>query len=208
MNTKNKPVILVALLCLFSMTMQQFATAQSSFSGEQLFAGIYFNDGPVIDKVPVLKKFGYKNYVSDSKVLEAASRFQREITNSVRIKYPYLFDDLKKEIESGDHARINTALEKNSSKVYGVMLDFMRTQTGAPKASSEAEDLSQLKSFVNSYVTGVNPNDDPQALIGIVWVAVVAWEWVWVSDEFILRSEVAEGGGLKKEQLVAELAAL
>lgn len=208
MNSKNKPVLLIALFCMFSMTIQQFATAQTSFSGEQLFAGIYFNDGPVVDEVPVLKKFGYKNYFNDADILAAASRFQAEITGLVKGQNPGIFQELKREIDSGDHARINRSLENNSTIVYEAMLNFMRNNTGATKPTSNTDDLHQLQNFVNSYVTGINQGDDVQALLLIVWVAVVAWEWAWVSDECIFRAEVGDGGGLKKEQLVAQLAAL
>lgn len=209
MKSKNKPALLASLLFMLSILFQQNATAQSfPFTGEQLFSGIYFNDGPVVDKVPVLKKFGFKNYVSDPAVLTAASKFKGDITNAVRAKYPNMFETLRGEIASGDFARISRVLETTSVQVYGVMTDFMYTQTKAPRTSDENEKLNQLKSFVNSYVTGVEPGGGTQELLAIVWVAVVAWEWAWVSDEFIFDKAISTSGGLKKEQLVAELAAL
>lgn len=211
MNTKNKPVLWVLLLCLFTTSIHQFATAQSfQFSGEELFAGIYFSNGPVLDAVPVLKQYGYSNYVSDENVLEAASRFQSDITNAVKMAHPNLFNNLKTEIASGDHGRISQCLESNSAKINQVMLNFMYQSTGVQPSSNEVEKKEQLKNFLNSYGPNIDPNgSDPQGLVGIVWVAVWLWEYVWQYDEFILPHEMSSGDeGLQKEQLVAELANL
>ena len=109
---------------------------------------------------------------------------------------------------------IRKVLDNGSQPVYDAMVKLMYSKTNNVKADDQSKELAYLQDFVNSYTGGVYSSggevDDKQALVALaaVWVAVVAWEYFWVSDEFIIDERVNNEGNLKKEQLVLDLSNL
>ncbi|MFK7810325.1 MAG: hypothetical protein AB8F74_21150 [Saprospiraceae bacterium] len=201
----------LALCFLFSV---QSAFSQS-YTGEELFAGIYFSEGPVVEQIATLKKYSYKNDISNPDIRKSNQAFQKEVAAIVSKSNPDFFTNLEKEIASGNVNRIQAVLESSSKPVYDAMLQVMYSKTDIDRLTSQDKELNYLQEFIQSYTGGIyqsQGNDvmDEQALIALaaVWVAVVAWEYFWVSDEFIIDERVNMEGQLKKEQLVMDLSRL
>lgn len=208
------------LLVVFSQSVAS-ATAPYPYTGEQLFQGIYFSDGPVSTAVKVLQENSYKNKIKDREALQAAKKFQTEIMTRISRKHPGFFKEFGEQIASRNHNKIAAALEKGSDIFYQAISGMMYEKTGQSKASNQEEELKLLRKFLDSYA-GLDKSknkdgsgstttiQDETNLIALVWVLAVAWEYAWVSDKFILphAAKMGQSGDLHKEQLVNELASL
>ncbi len=206
-------IVLVFLVCAQSSAVAQ----KYPFTGKQLFEGIYFSDGPVANEIQVLRDNSFKKMVKDRNVLAAARRFQQELIDRITINHPTFYDEFGKQIATRDHKKILSALERANEIFYDEMVGLMYDKTGNTQTSNQEQELKYLRNFLDAYAsldniekrTAETTIEEEQNLIAValVWVLAVAWEYAWVSDEFVIPNAARmDEGGLKQEQLVAELA--
>lgn len=114
----------LTILLVFSILFNACAPTQVSndvqpdFSGLEYFRGIFFRTGGFAKLIP--------QYASDiiffDKLSEGKQReqydFQTKLLETVNEEYPAFFNEFKKEMESGDHNRIENSINNAGKKLY------------------------------------------------------------------------------------------
>lgn len=95
----------------------------AALDGEQLFSGLVFAHGPLLDLLPELKKSSelMDLYLKSDQEKQVRDLVRQEAVENVANNYPGFFTYFKTEIESGEHARIANALDSATTLAfYGV----------------------------------------------------------------------------------------
>ncbi|MEL6719716.1 MAG: hypothetical protein AAFO82_14300 [Bacteroidota bacterium] len=210
----------LSLVCLMLSVFSYATFAQGAYphTGAEVFEGVYFKDGPVAQKIDILRNNSFRNHIKDRNQLKAADHFQDQVMKRVASENPQFFNKFGAQIATRNHIKVMTALEDAGEVFYGTIVDMMYENTNNAQTQDKEEELAYLRKYLNGYATsyqGANKKTSPGSeevspgetnLIAIVWLAVVAWEYAWVSEEFIIDEKRMDvGGGLKKEQLVKAL---
>lgn len=216
LKSYSKLFFALFMLCTFSYA----STAQNAYpySGQEVFEGVYFKDGPVAQKIAILRNNSFRNHITDRDQLKAADHFQAQVMKRIAQDNPAFFSEFGTQISTRNHVKVMGALESAGQTFYNTMTTMMYDHTNAPQTGDKDEELAQLRKYLNGYASvyqgatkrsseAVGPEETN--LIAIVWLAVIAWEYAWVSEEFIIDEKRMDvGGGLKKEQLVKALVTL
>ena len=146
-----------------SGTLNVFAVSQETkrFSGEQIFRGINFGDGPVAELFPevwknsqVLQQFGNERGVKALIIL------REKIILEIKTSDPTFMDKYSREMQSGEHLRIQAAMEESKRKITIAM------QTTGVINESYMTDRADMDVVINTltyWVTAVQ-------LISFSWV--------------------------------------
>lgn len=115
-------------LMLFVVSCQSSGSTYSSvsrFSGEELFAGLFFGEGEVVEIVPELhERSQLKSYLSSEEEVAGFRAFQVKAIEAIRKENPQFFATFKADIQSGDHLRIQKAMQNSSEVLIGALEDM------------------------------------------------------------------------------------
>jgi len=94
-----------------------------SYSGEVLFRGLLFADGPVAERIPELQRakvvYGFNRL--NAKQLAAVRHLEQELINRLKRGDPRYFDRFQRDIQSGDHRRVQKSLNDAGMMVSAIL---------------------------------------------------------------------------------------
>jgi SdpC family antimicrobial peptide len=168
MNKQNKykfnllkltVVIVILLTLVFPSTYLVSAQSSSqSYTGEEIFRGVLFGDGPVAVLFPEIWD-DQKNNRNSSDWAD----LREQVISEIKVNDAGFMARFGTEMKSGDHIRINTILSEARTK-----LDSAQT------ASQDADSL----------IDGRNNGDykvKTEVLVLDQYVAVVKFLWLWIA---------------------------
>jgi SdpC family antimicrobial peptide len=165
--TKFQRGIVMLFLLTFSVFMYTSCTTGyaapakykktlSMYSGQELFEGIFFGTGEVVENLPVTRKIvAEKANVKTEEQRAQLEKVKRALVNQIQLDHPTAFDDFKSKVASKNHWETKTALEElRKIAVASSYTAFVKTQPdfklsrqeyqGLLKASSAAEAVKML----------------------------------------------------------------
>jgi SdpC family antimicrobial peptide len=161
-NFKRTTVLLLLAfpfltLVLFSFSLPDASRedAKTKFTGKQLFQGIYFQHGDVVNELSTISKTSLLN---SSKELDKG---YFELEKRLLQKDPLFFERFKEGVLSHSHITVTETLKKTSAFVFGVMQSMSREGMGKNDASTQ-------ESLVNEGTVVVIFVDYPMPAIAFV----------------------------------------
>jgi SdpC family antimicrobial peptide len=122
--------VLLASLMLYTgsavpVTAQPLATTQpANYDGETVFRGVLLDDGPVAKLFPEIWEnptvVGYRDQAMQAGSEEQAAAGRQEVIAALRAQDPSFFDRFGKEMQSGDHIRIQQAMNEAGDRLMKV----------------------------------------------------------------------------------------
>lgn len=95
------------------------AQGNSQYSGEDLFRGLLFSDGPVAGTIPELRKVGtMSDRVKDPSDLNKVRSFQNRVIAQIRASDPHFFATFEEDMRSGNPVRVEAALKRAATVAY------------------------------------------------------------------------------------------
>lgn len=91
------------------------------FTGEQIYRGVLFGEAPVAQLLPELWPTGHGPTVSTKEQVVAWNKFKKDVVAQVMIIDPSFMDYFAQETQSGDHLRVQSALERGSRNTFTAM---------------------------------------------------------------------------------------
>lgn len=202
-----------------------------SYSGEELFRGIFFLQGEVANKLPSL--YSIQTEVKDANIKAQKLLLADEIIEGIKKIDSNFLSWFKVEIESDDYNRIEDALKKGSeiylkagltTEHFGSLFSKMATVAQSIDVSKynlkTAKGLEQLQDDMKEGLgRGDSSIDDGDiCLVVAAVVAVAVWEVVAAVNVAVVLTFYAwvlvagadggeRGSTLKKEIMIAEIAA-
>lgn len=121
-----------------------------SFSGEELFTGIFFGQGEVLDYIPQLKERQELNkFLKTDEEMVYYKEMQMNIISMLKAKDPQFFKEFKINIESGNHVKITAAIRNATEGVinavnhqYGLKAEQLAS------ISKELDDKTDIKRII------------------------------------------------------------
>jgi len=121
----------IGLLCLLFNTA---ATAQSNYSGEELFRAVYFGQGTFAEQVPELNGVSIENFTSDAAEISGARQFQDQVVALLQSEKPGFFGQFRTGLYSGNHVTIRNQLQNGKSTLYWATSQLGETRDPALEA--------------------------------------------------------------------------
>lgn len=114
------PWLGTACLLLFAAVLIHSGAPQAmadrpvySFTGEQLYRGLLFGDGPVAEVIPQVRDhYRVTNFVTTVEELQLVRATQDRIISAIDETAPEFFRDFRSMIRSGDHFMVQKALRE------------------------------------------------------------------------------------------------
>jgi SdpC family antimicrobial peptide len=140
---KFAAILFLALFTIVAICWTRPSNSSASFSGEELFRGIIFMDGPVSDQIPELKeKTEIKKIFAKDQSQEAQVRKMEDLIIMAVNKYdPRYFKEFRSVMTSGDPVRINEQLNKTEDVVIRSLASYL---------DIKLDDLKSAKDQINS----------------------------------------------------------
>jgi hypothetical protein len=123
----SKPFVVIPLISamlIFSTSCQQTHDTQvASYTGEELFRGIFFMQGAVASKITLLKKIKQEySFEEDNEVVVQYNHVINEVIDVMKSKSNNFFHRFKVAIESGDHMKVKGILDESAELVHASLL--------------------------------------------------------------------------------------
>lgn len=127
-----------------------------AYSGEVLFRGIMYGEGPVADMIPQvsLNRISKEEIFSDKEELQVVDEIRTEILRIIQKNNPLFLSDFQQKISSHDPLKIQEALKLASSKVYDSLLEICNIKTNQEKEFFNQELSNASENYVVSNSNG------------------------------------------------------
>ncbi len=124
MHTLKKNKSWIPLVCLvicglaFSVKAGVTSAPKASFTGKQLFAGIFFGRGPVAEKLPAIRHILHVTDVHLSNSQELFIQKEEDnFMNLIELKCPGLLNRFESQIQSGDYLKVQKTLDETFNQI-------------------------------------------------------------------------------------------
>ena len=179
-HTTTTIILIISIFTLGLPCLAQSSSTKLGFTGEQVFRGILFGEGEVAKLFPEI-------WDNDSQLEESEQgqiSVKEEIISFIKIQYPDFMDWFGQETQSGNHIRIQKALDEASEK---------------SKIATTSLGLKDLDA---------EPVDSEAGIAVAVAVAVAVWIWryLWRYDSNRTTSYDKSSSILFRENLIDAIA--
>ena len=182
------------------------SSKKTTFTGEQVFRGVNFGDGPVAKLFPeVWKSAEVAEQLGDNKRVKSFSILREKVVSEINLADPTFMNRYGQEMQSGEHLRIQGALEESSHKITAAMQKIGTMNEQGQFANEYAEGelacsvvavcAAAIALAVWKYVAVV----DIAAVAVVAAVAIAIWRYVGIEED-------QAKGRLFREQFVNSVA--
>ena len=206
-------IIPLCLLVLFVTTSAKAHPAMSTadYSGEELFRGIYFAQGPVADQISMLKAFDINRFVKDAAKKREITTFQNNVVAKIAKDHPSFLTELQASVNSRNNFKIKNTLLKGNEILLSVSSALSGTERDLKKEAAFKEELGKkvdLNKASAAEIGSALEEMAAEAIVVDIWillpVCIVLMCWVVV---YIGNVEM-QPDGLFQEQLVSAISKL
>ena len=196
-----------------------------SYSGEQLFEGIFFAHGEVVEHIPEIKaNMNLRDWMNSNELREF-SQLRKKTIKLIKQNNSGFFNRFRKNIQSGSHLLVKQEIEYAGKVLSDAIYEIKELEDENVKAvSREIERAINAEKLRNGKYTkkeiqrltadtkakySSNAKIDPDSLvalalalaIAVVAVAIIAVVWVWPD----YRTNVGDEG-LKMDKMINSIA--
>jgi SdpC family antimicrobial peptide len=160
MKWKLFSVVALAGVTIVLLSFRNTTThSHSNYTGEQLFKGLIFMDGPVANLIPELRdRMEIKSLVALNKdQLDQEKKMENLIVKQIRANNPAYFDGFRKAMTSGDQQLINATLVGVQDVVMRALASYLGIKLDA---------LTSAREQINRIV-GRNPGEFQAAVAAL-----------------------------------------
>lgn len=206
-------IIPLCLLILFVTTTAQAHPPlnEADYSQEELFRGIYFAQGPVADRIAMLKAFDVNRFVKDAAKKKEIANFQDQVVAKMTKEHGAFLKELKTSIASRNNFKIKNTLLKGNEILLNVSSELSGSERDLKKEAAFKTELSNRVDLEKASAAEIGAALEEMAVEAVVidiWillpVCLIAFCWVVV---YIGNMEM-QPEGLFQEQLVSAIAKL
>ncbi|WP_167815229.1 sporulation delaying protein family toxin [Sporolactobacillus shoreae] len=212
MKTKRISVLLLAFCLFFSFSFNSFAEAKSptdkqnvqqknsQYSGEELFRGLVFGQGPVAKLFPDIWSSDQIKKANNS----TADKVVNLVIKQLKINSPSFFSNFKNIVTSGNPYLIDQKSSEISAEVQQALKDLNAKSTKSTSLSSAAQPdcLWVAGAAVYMYVGGVNTAAVAINVAGAVDIVLWGAIYIWTKG----AKAVSPSDQFQREQLIEEMA--
>ncbi|RAJ19874.1 hypothetical protein [Pedobacter cryoconitis] len=142
-------VVFPLALILMLESCSKDAINSKSYSGEELFSGIFFGTGEVAGKISEFSS-NINSYVTTSEEKQALKNVKEEIISYISLKHPEFFGAFKNNIQSGNVGLVRTSMISAVKLVCeAVKIDYSKVRTSFTKDKIDEirSDMNKTKSM-------------------------------------------------------------
>jgi SdpC family antimicrobial peptide len=190
-----------------------------TYSGVDIFKGIYFAEGPVAQMMPELRDYNIRNYTSDAEEIQESLDYQAEVISRIKSDDASYFQNFKAAMTSGNHYQIQTTLNDGYQ-----LLDEVTIASGYERdLEKEAQLVEELASAVDfssmnytaiqSAVSNFYQNQggaqaaEPCIVFEVWYVWIIVYKFVYETDDPTDDiEELSTFGDLHQERLINSIA--
>ncbi|WP_018675840.1 hypothetical protein [Riemerella columbina] len=92
------------------------------FTGEEIFKGIFFQEGKFVDRVQSLSDISRDAIVLSPEMEKDKQLLINDVIQNINNKNPYFFENFKKDIKSGNYIKIENAINHGSDELLKSLL--------------------------------------------------------------------------------------
>ncbi|MGI6187052.1 MULTISPECIES: sporulation delaying protein family toxin [Bacillales] len=195
MNLKKAlPIFLAFLLMLVSVNAYATQPSKVKYDGETLFRGIIFGQGPVAHLFPEIWTKDLLSKVNQKETKQVIDH----LVARMKAKSPSYFAEFERAVYSGDHLKINKAIDKG-----GQILDqVIKEDERRVKSGKEGYGTGQCVLYVAYAAAAISAAAIYSHIVALnaggavtIYLAVAVSKYFWVGDK---PNELA----LQKEMLI------
>lgn len=198
------------------------SAAKVQFSGEELFRGIFFTQGIVSSKVPILSETinSFSNSVKTNTETKAKNAFYNEMVSGISVSDETYLPRLQKAVASGDPFLIRSILQEGgvllqkvglASPKYGryfsqastvaSKIDLSKFDTSTPKGREAL--ATEIKGSSNKAIDAAGPIEIETYVVAVVAIAV----YILVVSVVAIRpqGDTVMAEDLANEQLIEQI---
>jgi hypothetical protein len=116
---------ILGLVCFSLISMKPSDSGFRDFSGEEIFQGLFFLDGPVVNAIPELKEKVDVKKLLDIKGEETDRKMMEILSVEIKKTNPKYFDHFKEEMTSGSQLRIQKELAASQETIYRAISSYL-----------------------------------------------------------------------------------
>lgn len=150
------PMCLLIFMATFSAQAKPINIP--SFTGKELFKGIFFAQGQVAQLIPeIQEKVDMDAWLNNSEKVEY-KKFMNEVIVAIDKKHPSFFKNFQLKVQSGSHVRISQEMSR-ASKILSDMV-YELTNTSEEEVNGIMSRTSARTSGMNKLKTGELTKDE------------------------------------------------
>lgn len=187
--SKNR-VFVSLLVLLFAFVScnrdNDISKERFDFTGEEIFKGIFFQEGNFVDRVQSLSDINKNAMVLSSEMEKDKQLLINDIISNIKNTNPYFFENFKKEIESADYVKIENAINNGAEELLKGLLKSEKYGSFIREALILTEKIdfstfdlnneNDLKKVQQYFTDELNQAILAVAAVVAVVVAAVVWE--------------------------------
>lgn len=205
----------------FLAVMMVFVTFESkannlkgvTYSGETIFKGIFFAEGPVAEHIPILQGMSARDFARSDEDHQKIDDFHASVMNYIKDHHPAYIADLKAAIESKKHPLISQKIEEGrqilEATIDGIGLERdleaeQRFKDGLKEGIKEGMSLEEMKAVASAEMTELEAGMDSQIVVFLLFPVSLYIHVIW----FLSPTDYSEESALFKETVVNSLVKL
>ncbi len=138
-----------------SSSLKKIKESNLKITTEELFKGVFFADGRIVDLIPTLKEFQITNFTSDTKVIEEYRKMENEVFKNFQVKNSALLKSFETNIKSGNPIEIQETIDQIAPKVKEIINSLNKSSL----ENSNNIDLAEADYANSLEKSGVDKND-------------------------------------------------
>jgi hypothetical protein len=127
METYRIAVLIALNVIFFSCSKQNnsfISGSSNNYTDIEIFKGVVFLDGPVVDKLGDFKELGVEYLTEDKVKIENIRKFRNQIIDNIAKKNPNYFTNFKNKMLSGNYELIREELQKVNETISVAIPDI------------------------------------------------------------------------------------
>lgn len=159
-----------------------------SYSGEELFRGIFMAEGEVADKISIFDKMPIRQQLQTNDSLRIKYKTELdEIVAAIKVEQPNFFTDFEKEITSGNVLKVQSEFHHASKILIETLFKLPKYEKAFAKANKVASkidiaevstadgkvDMKKLDEIMNN--KKLEANFEPQCVVEAIVAVAAVW---------------------------------
>ncbi len=192
-------ILLLSIICSKEKNNPVF---KNEYSGESLFRGVMYGEGPVADMIPqvVLNRISKEEIFSNKEELQVVDEIRSEILNIIKKNDPLFLSEFKQKISSHDPFKVQEALKLASSKIYASLLEMYNIKTQQEKEAFNQQLIVASRNYVVSNSNGSLNREGTKEKIKN-FISESKKNTIQIENNFLAKTTIEDKNG-KKSRLI------
>jgi SdpC family antimicrobial peptide len=135
---------LVVLMMFIGVRLGAAPAATIDYSGEDLFRGIFYGEGPVADRLPYVSDLNPGEFLEKGDELQEYQDLKEEIIAGLSANNPSFFDNFRSQMLSSNHLTIQRGLEDAAEAIQEVSMQIARVSKVSGEMANASQEVENL----------------------------------------------------------------